>query len=90
MICFVLMTFPCLETLVVDVICAIFGCDLGTHACLESITLHISLVFDYRQVFIGMFSRLHLPMLRKLTLAEPPNKLEADYLLAVLKVASRW
>jgi hypothetical protein len=39
-------------------------------------------------VFIGTFSQLHLPMLRKLALVGLPNKLETDYHLAALRIAS--
>ncbi|KAG2138984.1 hypothetical protein DEU56DRAFT_330436 [Suillus clintonianus] len=83
--------FPHLETIVVDIIS--YGDDPASRsvsATLESMTLPLPPFMsdtDFRNEFIDMFSQLHLPVLRKLTLAGLPQKGQVKCLLAALGVA---
>ncbi|KAG1824852.1 uncharacterized protein BJ212DRAFT_1476141 [Suillus subaureus] len=92
-ICSTIASFAHLETIVVDKIIPFHFGDVPapiSNLVLESMTLPLPFYFleDTRQEFIKIFTRLHLPMLRKLTLVGAPEKLQVDCLLAMLAVAS--
>ncbi|KAG1856959.1 hypothetical protein DFJ58DRAFT_783726 [Suillus subalutaceus] len=93
-ICSAIASFPHLVTIVVD---EIIGFRYGkvpipiSSLVLEPMTLVLPYYFlleDIQQEFIKIFTQLHLPMLRKLTLVGAPEKLHVDCLLAMLAVAS--
>ncbi|KAG1729794.1 hypothetical protein EDB19DRAFT_106070 [Suillus lakei] len=90
-ICTAIAIYPHLEAIVVDDI--VSHDDLGAEidsATLKSVTLPLpsSLSGHFRQEFIEVFSQLHLPMLRKLTLVGTPKKQQVNCLLVALAVAS--
>ncbi|KAG1819722.1 uncharacterized protein BJ212DRAFT_1063195 [Suillus subaureus] len=81
--------FPHLETIAVD---EIYWFNIpGTSsysATLESMTLPLPSSYHFWQEFINMFSLLHLPVFRKLTLVGTPKKRQVHDLLSMLAVAS--
>jgi hypothetical protein len=80
--------FPRLETIAID---EIYLFDVpgsrSYSATVESMTLPLPSSRRLRQEFINMFSLLHLPIFRKLTLVGTPNKKQVDCLLSMLAVA---
>ncbi|KAG1796449.1 uncharacterized protein HD556DRAFT_1361739 [Suillus plorans] len=91
-ICSTIASFPNLETIVVDELksCGYVPAPINDLVMLKSMTIPLcsSLPDNYRQELIKIFTVLHLPMLRKLTLLGSPEKPQVDWLLAMLGVAS--
>lgn len=88
-LCSTVTHFPHLETIAVDEIYLFHGPGARSYsATLESMTLPLPFSHHCWQEFIDMFSLLHLPIFRKLTLVGTLKKREDDYLLAMLAAAS--
>ncbi|KAG1824833.1 uncharacterized protein BJ212DRAFT_549302 [Suillus subaureus] len=91
-ICSAIASFPHLETILVDEAVGFYYRDVPTpisSSVLKSMILPLAYVLkDTQQGHIHLFTRLHLPMLQKLTLVGAPEKVQVDCLLAMLAVAS--
>jgi hypothetical protein len=89
-LCLTIVSLPRLEIIAVDEIRSWFNAPAtrSYSATLESMTLPLPSSHDSWPGFIDMFSLLHLPIFRKLTLVGAPTKRQFNCLLSMLAVAS--